>query len=97
MDKRVSERPSTETQPAKLEGISRYLGLAAIFFLIGVFLWPFLILSILVLFFGIPRGLRMRVGACPNCGSEVNVVSKKKCGTCKHRLMMKDKRLSDVT
>jgi len=55
--------------------------------------------SLVILFTGVPNFYRK--GACPHCATEVKIMSSSKdgvsCPGCKHRLVLRDERICDVT
>ncbi len=100
----LQNKPHSETKAAPVRGallcfiaapfIALIAGLIA-----AIFIGPFaIILAVAVPFIGIAIGLTARSGECPNCGSIAFVLAGKgKCRACKHRLLIKEKRLYDVT
>jgi len=55
--------------------------------------------SLVILFTGVPNFYRK--GGCPHCATEVKIMSSSKdgvsCSGCKHRLVLRDERIYDVT
>ena len=96
----LKERPYSETKIAPIRGL--FLGILLGFAIIGIGLFfpPLLIVGLLALPLTALGGLASRVGACPNCGANVLLMAGKtseKCPDCKHRLVLRDKRLIDAS
>ena len=94
------DKPSSETKVAPVRGIAMVLFIGAAVTGFGLIFWPLLIVGLLIFVVAIPVGLLSRAGSCPNCGEGVLLVggnSKHQCSACKHRLVLRDKRLLDVT
>jgi hypothetical protein len=95
----MSDKPSTETKWAPARGIAIALFIAFMVMGFGLIFWPLLVVGFLILLLAIPLGLMTRAGTCPNCGASNLMLGggAQKCSDCKHRLVLRDKRLVDVT
>lgn len=97
----LAEKPSEPTKAAPIRGA--LVGILAVL-IFGIFSAAYpsnaTLLWIVggILFFGFLGGSRS--GKCPNCGAGIFLrtgQTKRKCGECKHRVVLRNNRLIDVT
>jgi DNA-directed RNA polymerase subunit RPC12/RpoP len=96
----IVDKPSSDTKVAPLSGVLVLLCAAGAITFFGFFFLPLLFVGLLAFVVAIPAGLMSRRGKCPNCGENALLVggaTKHRCTACKHRLVLRDRRLVDVT
>lgn len=97
----LAEKPSSQTKAAPIRGA--LVGLIAVFIFgtMAAAIPSFRVVGLItaaIFFLGFLGGSRS--GKCPNCGAGVFLQTGKtkgKCSDCKHRLVVRNKRLIDVT
>ncbi len=90
-------RKFTASRAAPLSGAFNGLGVVGVLMVLGIFFLPLMFIAFIAAPFLIGGGLFVRVGACPNCGAAVSLVGSATCSDCKHRLVLRSKRIVDFS
>jgi len=93
---------SSETTAAPWAGLAASLGvfgIACLFAVVGILFWPLLIFGVVLMLVAPFMGLSARRGPCPHCGTVAIMLPSRSlsCRGCKHRLILRDRRIYDVT